>query len=337
MNITIKDVAKEANVSIGTVSRVLNGKDRVSKATRAKVEAAIAKLNFKPDRIARTMVRKQTQSIGLIVPVLSNEYWAALSEQVQEAAWDKGYTLLLCTAGYDLDPHMNCMATLAERKVDGIIAGIRIYEPKELRKLQKIDLPDIAIVSIGGHKLPNADYIGIDHFNSSAKAVEHLIRLGHTRIAYIGQSPSDREWGYRHALGSSGITVDNTLVVRSQHCSFAFGAEAVNHLLEEGRHFTAIFCWNDMTALGAIQSLELAGLSIPRDVAVIGYDDIPMAALVKPALTTVRQPLKDIGKTAVSLLISRIEDKEDGGNRSVVFSTEFIVRDSCGGKIGCLS
>lgn len=333
MNITIKDVAKEANVSIGTVSRVLNGKDRVSKATRAKVEATIAKLNFKPDRIARTMVRKQTQSIGLIVPVLSNEYWAALSEHVQEAAWDKGYTLLLCTAGYELDPHMNCMATLAERKVDGIITGIRIYEPQELRKLQKMDLPDIAIVSIG-RKYPNAVHIGIDHFNGSAKAVEHLIGLGHTRIAYIGQSPSDREWGYRHALGSSGIAVDDTLVVRGKHCSFAFGAESVKRLLAEGRRFTAIFCWNDMTALGAMQSLELAGLSIPRDVAVIGYDDIPMSALVKPALTTVRQPLKDIGKTAVSSLISQIEGKDGGGDRSVVFSTEFIVRDSCGGKSG---
>lgn len=333
MKTTIKDVAKEAQVSIGTVSRVLNGKDRVSKATRMKVQEAIAQLGFIPDRTARTMIRKQTQSIGLVVPVLSNEYWAKLAELVQEAAWEKGYSLLLCAAGFTLDKHLESIAMLADRKVDGIIAGLRLQHPQDARRLQEAAFfPDLPMVSLD-QRIPHAVHIGVDHFHGSVQAVEHLISLGHTRIAYIGMSPSDRELGYRHALQSNGILIDEALIQGGEG-TFASGARSAGQLLNEKRRFTAVFCWNDMSALGAIQILEQHGLSVPGDVSVVGYDDIPMASLVKPALTTVRQPLQEMGRAAVRSLIGQIEAGGTGSERAHLFSAELVVRDSSGACAG---
>jgi LacI family transcriptional regulator len=330
MKVTIKEVAKAAGVSIGTVSRVLNGKDRVSQATRIKVKAAIESLDFKPDLTARTMIHKHTQSIGLVVPALTNEYWSALAEHVQEAAWDKGYTLLLCTAGYQLEKHLSCIQTLNDRKVDGIIAGIRLHDPMDQRQLSLTRFPDVKMVSLV-QELPNTLLIGVDQYVSSVRAVEHLIGLGHRSIAYVGFG-SDREHGYRHALEAHGIDVVENQIYRGDG-SFQSGYNAVMQWHKHGTAFTAIFCWNDMTAMGALQAVEALGLRVPEDIALVGYDDIPMAKLVKPALTTVHQPLKDIGRTAVHRLLDLINGVELAPVSKVLFDAELVIRDSCGGQL----
>jgi LacI family transcriptional regulator len=332
MSATIKDVALMAGVSIGTVSRVINNRDRVSPATRAKVQAAVDKLNFKPNQTAVNMIRKKTQTIGLIVPELSNEYWSALAEHIQAAAWESGYTLLLSVAGYGLEQQLTCIATIAERKVDGIIAGIRLDRPDERRLLQTASLPQIEIVSLV-QKLPGSTHINTDQFQGAFAAVQHLIQLGHTDIAYIGYT-SERELGYRHALAMNGIEPNPLLNVTSSIGTFQVGVEAVNELYAKGCTFTAIFCWNDMIALGAIQALGSWGLRVPDDVAVVGFDDIPLARLVKPALTTVRQPVEQIGRTAVKCLLENINEQASSEEMpSIQLSTELIVRESCGSHL----
>jgi Transcriptional regulators len=330
MKVTIKEVAQAAGVSIGTVSRVLNGKDRVSQATRAKVQAAVESLDFKPDLTARAMIHKQTQSIGLVVPALTNEYWSALAEYVQEAAWNKGYTMLLCTAGYQLEKHLSCIQTLIDRKVDGIIAGIRLHDPLEQEQLNLASWPNVKMVSLV-QEHPNMLLIGVDQYASSIRAVEHLISLGHRSIAYIGYS-EDRERGYRHALELHGIPIAEELIVRGDG-SFQSGYHGVMQLKEQGTAYTALFCWNDMTALGALQACEAIGLRVPQDVAVVGYDDIPMAKLVKPALTSVHQPLKEIGRTAVHRLLDLIAGVEYSSSPNILFDAELVIRDSCGSHL----
>lgn len=334
MKVTIKDVAKEAGVSIGTVSRVLNGKDRVSQATRTKIKEAIERLNFKPDQTARAMISKQTKSIGLVVPSLRNEYWSALAEHVQEAAWDQGYTLLLCTAGIKLDKHLACIHTLIERKVDGIIAGIRVYEPEERQQLSLIRFPDeVSLVSLV-QELPDRMFIGVDQFHSSIHAVNHLIKLGHRRIAYIGPS-SERELGYRSALQNHGIPIDEELILQGDG-SFRSGYHLVMQLQERDAAYSALFCWNDMSALGAMQALQSIGVRIPEDVAVVGYDDVPFAQLAKPALTTVNQPLREIGKAAVHHLLELIQGSvspAQAAQRNILFEAKLMIRESCGAAL----
>lgn len=332
MIVTIKEVAHLAGVSIGTVSRVINGRDRVSPATRAKVQAAVDELNFKPDQTARNMIRKQTQTIGLIVPQLSNEYWSSLAEYIQEAAWDRGYTMLLSTAGYGIEKQLSCIHTMAERKVDGIITGINLDNPDERRLLQTVSLPELNIVSLV-QKLPGSAHICTDQFHGAVQAVEHLIKLGHTEIAYVGFA-SERELGYKHALAMHGITPNPLLQVWGNGGTFQAGLQAVLELKSQGSPFTAIFCWNDMMALGVIQALETLGLRVPEDVAVIGFDDIPLASLVKPALTTVHQPLERIGKTVVQCLFDLIHGKEQASDMPpIMLPVELIVRESCGANL----
>jgi len=331
MKVTIKDVAKEAGVSIGTVSRVLNGKDRVSQATRTRIKEAIERLNFKPDQTARAMINKQTKSIGLVVPSLTNEYWSALAEHVQEAAWDQGYTLLLCTAGFTLDKHLASIHSLIERKVDGIIAGIRVYEPEERQQLSQIRFPDeVSMVSLV-QELPDRMFIGVDQFHSSIQAVNHLLKLGHRRIAYIGPS-SERELGYRSALQNHGIIVEDELILHGNG-SFRSGYSLALQLQERSVAYTALFCWNDMSALGAMQALQSIGVRVPEDVAIVGYDDIPFAQLAKPALTTVNQPLREIGKATVHHLLELIQGSispEEAARIRILFEAKLMIRESCG-------
>ncbi|MDU0202163.1 substrate-binding domain-containing protein [Paenibacillus sp. MAH-36] len=252
------------------------------------------------------------------------------AEHVQEAAWERGYTLLLCSAGYELEKNLECFKTLVERKVDGIISGSVVKDAEALRKLYQTHLNRLPLVSLD-YTLPEAHYnISADHFQASVQAVTYLIRLGHVRIAYVGSHRSDREAGYRFALESNGLTVDEALIIRGEG-TFAFGSKAAAGLLNRELPPTALFCWNDMMALGAMQSLQQAGLAIPADISVIGYDDIPMASLVNPALTSVRQPLKEIGRAAVQALITEIEGQDQAStNRTSILATEFIIRGSTG-------
>ncbi|PLS09661.1 LacI family DNA-binding transcriptional regulator [Neobacillus cucumis] len=336
MKKTIKDVANEAGVSIATVSRVLNKKDRVKETTRKKVEEAIKKLNFNPDQIARTMIMKETKTIGLIVPVLSNEYWSSVSEVIQEELWQAGYTVLLCaTSTWDnpAERESAFFRNLIQRKVDGIIYATNNdfhkngYHPM-VNELIDYDIPLVAF----DQNIPGISKVRGMHLRGALDAVEHLIDLGHNRIAYIGGplfSP-DRELGYRNAHTLKGLAVFESLIKRGSP-TFQFGYEAMSELLESPEKFTATFCANDMIALGAIQCLDNMGIRIPEEMAIVGYDDIKMSQLIKPALTTVQQPIGEMGAAIVKLLLNLIENKGDIlSPQTLVFDMKLIIRESCG-------
>lgn len=335
MKITIREVAKEAGVSIATVSRVLNGKDGIKDSTKTRVENAIHKFKFTPDQTARTMIVNETKSIGLLVPQLSNEYWATLAEVIEEQLWRSGYTLWLCTSSTredSLEKEMAVIDLFMQRKVDGIIYSTSSGENEAFAdfaaELSRYGIPIVAF----DQRIPGLSQIYGDHLHGAMVAVKHLIALGHERIAYIGGplvSP-ERELGYRNAHTLHHLAVDERLIFRGEP-TFDFGHKAMTELLAGEAAFTGLFCGNDMIALGAILALENAGRRVPDDVAVVGYDDILMASLSKPALTTVRQPLKEMGTTIVEQLLKAIESGDNPHQPChLVFPMSLIVRESCG-------
>ncbi|PJN90627.1 LacI family DNA-binding transcriptional regulator [Bacillus sp. mrc49] len=335
MKVTIKDVAREANVSIATVSRVINGKDKVKKETKLKIEKVIEVLNFRPDQAARSMIMKETKTIGLIIPVLANEYWAALSEAIQEALWEKGYTLIMGSDNMNPDKQQAFFEVFVERKVDGIIMGhnLSTITEKHIEDLRKNGTPVVSL-------FPNSSNISCvtsDNLQGAMIAVQHLIKLGHKKIAYIGAASTsvERELGYKNTLMMSNIKIDESIIIKSDELlrNFSqYGYNSAKRLIEGNNDFTAVFCANDLIAIGAIKAFYEAGLKIPENIAVVGIDNISMASLYQPSLTTVEQPIKEMGKTAVELLLQLKGDNSQSTGKKITFPMKLIVRESCGAK-----
>ncbi|MEV5027411.1 LacI family DNA-binding transcriptional regulator [Paenibacillus sp. LPE1-1-1.1] len=337
MTYTIKDVAKEANVSIATVSRVINDKDKVKKETREKILRAIEKLNFMPDQAARTMIHKKTKTIGMIVPQLSNEYWGTMAEIVQSVLLEKGYTLIIGTSNSEQGSEFLALNTFLERRVDGLIIGA-IYKSDAENYLGVFKDQGIPLISLYP-LIPNIPTVCGDNLRSSMDAVEHLIQLGHTKIAYIGSASTglERELGYRNALMLNNIAVDEKIIVSGRnnfvHYFSEYGYECARQLISEENDFSAIFCSNDLIAIGTIKAFEEHGIDVPKDKAVVGFDDISMARLYRPALTTVKQPLEEIVDAALELLLEQIDNPDKSfTQKKITLPMKLIVRESCGSQ-----
>ncbi|MDF2964117.1 MAG: LacI family transcriptional regulator [Paenibacillus sp.] len=334
MKITIKDVAMQAGVSIATVSRVLNEKDRVKKATKLKVEEAIRQLNFQPDHTARSMIIKETRTVGLIVPNLSNEYWALFSEVIQDKLWEYGYSLIVCSNNKNAEKERAHVQSFAVRRVDGIIFGSSALFGRPQNNDLEI-LKSFPSVSIDP-TISGLNSVAGDNLQGATDAVEHLIQLGHRQIAYIGGPTvsQQRELGYRNALMSHHLTLNESLIKRGADDTIQFsqfGYQSMVSLMESGEKFTAVFCGNDLIAIGAIRALEDRHINVPKQISVVGYDDINTAALYKPSLTTVRQPIREMGSAVVDLLLGIMQS---GGTelvpKKIVYQNQLVVRESSG-------
>jgi DNA-binding LacI/PurR family transcriptional regulator len=335
MRNTIKEVAREAGVSVATVSRVLNGKDRVREETRIRVKSAIKKLNFKPDQIAVSLSNSKSMSVGLLVPNMRNEYWALLSQAIEERLWEHGYTLLLSTTNNIIDREIANVNFLLNRKIDGLIFGKNLpaniaHYQDVINSIMKAEIPVVSFESgvLGQIQITSDGQAG------AMEAVQHLINLGHKDIAYIGGSQliDERELGYRNALMLNGLSIQEELIFKGSP-SYSLGKEAVEKLQEAGKKYTAVFCWNDITALGLIKALQRLGIHVPDDIAVVGFDNISMADIYNPSLTTVEQPVKEMGTAAVDYLMNYIQNPgTNKGHQKIAFKTSLIIRESCGIK-----
>lgn len=338
MKPTIKEVALQAGVSIATVSRVLNEKNRVKSSTRQKVEDIIHKLNFQPDQNARNMIKKETRTIGIIIPELSNEYWSQLVDVLQNNFWQKGYMLIVGSTDRNIEKEDAIVKSFIERRVDGIIFGSFLtprsdFDNQTLKLIKQYGIP---IVSLDP-KFREMNCVLGDHVQGTTDGVEHLIRLGHQDIAFVGgpTAPDSRELGFRNAFMLNGLLVNEALIRRSDSsATFQFGYQTTIDMISNCDKFTAIFCYNDATAFGVLKALAEKSVRVPEDVAIVGYDDVQMASLFKPALTTIRQPIHEIGEALAKLLIDTIET---GSNREreeppikISFKMKLIVRESCG-------
>ena len=327
--VTIRDVAVHAGVSVTTVSHVVNETRPVSADLRQRVLAAMAELGYQPNALARSLRRKQTHTLGMIVPDSANPFFAEVARGIEDTSFDIGYTVILCNSVGSLAREALYVDLLAKKQVDGVLLVAAGDSLRQVRTLQVRAIPLVVV----DRDLPGSvvDCVLTDNVQGGRLATEHLLHLGHRRIGCItGASdltPSaGRADGYRQALAAAGIPCDETLIIKGdfQDQSGYVGAQ---ELLRLPNPPTAIFACNDLMAIGAMSAALEAGLRVPTDLSVVGFDDIHLAGYVNPPLTTVAQPKFELGRTAARMLLERI-DKRDLAPRRCLLPTQLVVRHS---------
>jgi len=325
----IKEVAEKAGVSVSTVSHVINGTRYVSDELSEKVLSAMERLNYKPNLVARSLRRKQTNSMGLIVADISNPFFSEMARHVEYLANLQNYSVILCNSGGDAAKEEFYIHRLQELQVDGIIVVSSSIQPSRLNKLMDKDIPLILVdMEYPGYEI---DSISVDNIQGGEIAVNHLIELGHCKIACIAglreYSPSEgRLDGYRLALRKAGIELDESLIFLGDF-SIANGFSAAQKILAMENPPTAIFASCDLIAIGAMRAAFNMGIQIPKDLSIIGFDDIFISQFINPTLTTVKQPIIEMADEAVNCLMDRMRDPEKMV-RSIRVNVGLIDRES---------
>ncbi len=307
---TVHDVARLAGVSTATVSRVINSPDSVRKLTREKVLQAMKKCNYKYNALARGFVTKKSNTIGLIIPTISNSVFAESTLGVQEYADQKNIKVILGNSYYKYSQEENLIKVLRESQIDGLIITTTNLKGNILKSLVDENFPFVLLFSTV--KSGPFSAVGIDNYRGGYLATEHLVSLGHKRIGMVAGnfSVTDRSFhrwhGYQRCLRDNDIAYDKRLLVQTEY-SLSDGRDSIKKLLDQPSPPTAVFCSNDYIALGAIKGAKEAGLTLPKDLSIVGFDDMQTASYMVPALTTIRQPAYEMGQRAAELLLQRIE------------------------------
>jgi LacI family transcriptional regulator len=328
---TISDVARQADVSIATVSRVLNSSPLVSNNTAERVQAAIKQLSFVPHATARGLASRRTRTLGMVLPEIGREYFAPLLRGIESEARQAGYHLLIETTETP-DTTQPYLRGLGEYNTDGLIMFTGSVEDQELSRLHKNGFPVVLLNQTPPDGL-DIPVIAIENKSSAQKIVEHLIEIhNRRRIAFLqGQDGHEdsmwREKGYREALKSHDIPFDPSLVA-SGGFDHDKAKEAIAQMLMDGVEFDAIFTGDDDAATGVLAALHQAGRHVPHDVAVVGFDDAPFSRYLTPSLTTVRAPTEEVGRTAVRQLLKIIQNEK--AEPLILLPTELVIRSSCG-------
>ncbi len=329
---TISDVAKRAGVAPITVSRVLNGAENVNPATRHKVEQAIQDLGYLPNLAARSLRSGQTRTLALLVPDIGNPFWPIVARGIEDAAQSEGYSIFLCNTDENPAKQLNYLRAVLQQRVDGVILAPCDPDAQSLQPLREQGTPTVIIDRrVDGW---DVDSVVADSVSGARALVQHLLNLGHTRIAILTGPPGvstaeDRVIGYRLALHDAGLEVD-TRLIRWGEYRIASGSQQAQAILDEGLAPTAIFTANQAIALGALDALTARGLDVPRDVALVSFDDLPDVDHLFPFLTVVAQSAYDMGLNAAQLLLSRMSAGVALEPRHVVLPTRLILRYSCG-------
>jgi DNA-binding LacI/PurR family transcriptional regulator len=335
----MKDVARVGGVSLGTVSNVLNDLPTVSKENRKKVLEAIEKLNYSPNFTARALKTKRSKCIGLIIPDINNPFFSEFARGVEDSLQKMGYNLFLCNSDRNAEKERRYIDVLMEKMVDGLILCKSPGPVDVLSNLSRRQ--NIVLVDTGTYKDIECDIIRVDDYVGIKKAMDYLWDHNHRRIAMIAGpadslSSLDRVRSYHDFFESKGCDISNKRIQRGDY-SWQSGYECAKDLLE-GEPPTAILAANDLMAIGAMKAIHEKGLSVPADVSVMGFDDIGIASLCTPALTTVSQPKYEMGCCSVQCLMDRINNMGSEikiEQKTTILNTEIIVRNSvsCCGEI----
>ena len=336
--VTIKEIAKEANVSIATVSMILNNKDaNISEATRNRVLEIVKNRNDIPNTMARSLVTKQTRIIGLIMPDIVNPFFPEIARGAEDRASLSRYSIIYCNTDDNLTREDAYVDILSEKMVDGIIFTHSADREGASEGFKRCRVPVVLIDR--DYDIPNViGKVLVDNMKASFTGVNYLIDQGYRKIAYIAgpmhtRTARDRLAGYKKALEERGIPCRDEYVKVGEYKT-QWGIKATNLFLEEKTDFDAIFCGNDLIAIGAVKALKDAGYKVPEDIGIMGFDDIYMAGIVDPSLTTIKQPNYEMGYRAAELLINEIEtagvSEKSGEAKTIILDTELIVRQSTG-------
>lgn len=330
MTVTIYDVAREAGVSMATVSRVVNNNPNVKPQTRKKVFEAIERLGYRPNAVARGLASKKTTTVGVVIPDISNSIFSEVARGIEDIANMYHYNIILCNADKKKEKEIRVINTLLEKQVDGLLFMGGAITDEHIQAFKTATVPVVLCATTDeSGTIPSVD---IDHQAAAFDAVNLLIQYGHRNIGMISgtlQDPSNgnaRYLGYKQALEKAGIPF-NEDYVRIGNYKYESGIEVTKYFLELPNRPTAIFVANDEMAIGAVHSIQDAGLRVPEDISVISVDNVRMASMVRPQLTTVAQPMYDIGAVSMRLL-TKLMNKETVEQPKVILPHEVIIRES---------
>ncbi|WP_054026915.1 LacI family DNA-binding transcriptional regulator [Bacillus sp. FJAT-28004] len=326
---TIYDVAKEAGVSIATVSNAINGKGKVSSKKRDEIFKVMERLQYQPSVIASALMGKKTYTIGLLIPDVSNPFFSEIARSVEDLAHSEGYSVIVCSTDNKDDRVEKYIRLLEQKSVDGILIGTGVENADILRQLAEKSL-SIVMIAREAAAMPVHSVL-TDDFKGGGLAAEHLLGRGHHRIAVLSEnfkvtSSLERVRGFRFALFEAGITLDEANII-SCESSIRDGKRAAEALIRGENRPSAIFCCNDLLAIGALQAAKEAGVRVPEQLSIIGFDDTILSTVTNPALTTIAQPMDQMVKLAFDLLIRSVENANEIKQR-IVMQPELIVRES---------
>ncbi len=303
---SIKDVAKIAGVSISTVSRVLNDSQNVSSELKQRVLDAVQNLGYRSNTIARALKGMPTKTLGLLIPTIENPFFPSMVRGVQDEAHRNGYSVFLCNTDGSRIIEETQFKLLFDKKVDGIILVASKYTTRYLK-----NDTGFPIVMIDRYiNSPNFSYVTVDHTLGVKLAIEHLYSLGHRKIAFLGSKlfssgARERFQSYKRHIEELNMKFDDSLIILGEY-TYESGIKMVEELLKRKVRFDSILCGNDLIAFGVIEGLKKYGIKVPKDVSVVGYDDIAFSSYHNPKLTTIHQPTYEIGQMATRIVIDMI-------------------------------
>ncbi|MFB3163937.1 LacI family DNA-binding transcriptional regulator [Neobacillus sp. 179-J 1A1 HS] len=323
----IQQVAKQAGVSVATVSRVLNSQNTVSAKTKMRVEEAIKKLNYEPSLLGRNLRTSESRLLLILIPTISNPFYLEIIKGIEQVAISQNYNILLCET--DSNPNKeNIYFDLVRKKMaDGIITMDPAVNVETLKKLAE----NYAIIQCSEYEeCTGIPYVTIDNEEASYRAVKHLIQIGHHKIALMNADEKylfarQRKMGYKRALEENGITLRNEYIISTPNLGFENGQHAMKKILNLQERPTAVFAVSDLLAIGALKEINAAGLHVPSDIAVVGFDKIDFSNMTNPTLTTIAQPMRKMGNVAARMLIEKIKGEEV---ESIILDHELVIRES---------
>lgn len=329
---TIRDVARLAGVAPATVSRALNNSGYVNEQTRSRVRAAIVELGYVPNRLASSLRFKETRTLGLILSDVTNPFWTTVARGVEDAASDRGFTVILCNTDESEAEQERYITVLLQKQVDGVLLVPVRSDPRPVGWIQRQGVPVVVL----DRQVPGVevDVVRCDSQGGAYRLVRLLLALGHRSIAALGgpegvSTADDRVAGYRQALAEVGLGPEAELVYRGEF-THAGGYEMAQRALTANPRPTALFASNNFIAIGALKALRDAGLRVPEQMAVVAFDDLPEALLIEPFLTATAQPAYEMGRRATDLLLARLSSESEGPRQEIVLPTELVVRQSSG-------
>lgn len=330
MNVTIYDVAREANVSMATVSRVVNGNPNVKPTTRKKVLEAIERLGYRPNAVARGLASKKTTTVGVIIPDISSIFYSELARGIEDIATMYKYNIILSNSDQNKDKEFHLLNTMLGKQVDGIVFMSGNITEEHISEFEKSPVPIVLAATVeSSNSVPS---VTIDSEQASFDAVSELAAKGHKKIGFVSGPMSEpvnsekKLAGYKRALESAGLSFNEEYVVEGDY-TYDSGIEGFERLNELAEKPTAIFVATDEMALGVIHSAQDLGISIPDEIEIIGFDNTRLALMVRPQLTSVVQPMYDIGAVAMRLL-TKYMNKEQVDEQIVVLPHRIEHRQS---------
>jgi len=331
---TIREVAKRAGVAPITVSRVVNDSGYVSKETRSRVEAAVEELGYVPNMLGPSLRFKQTMTLAMVVTDIANPFWTTVTRGVEDIAQANGFSTILCNTDESEEKQEQYLHMLLRRRIDGILLVPASSSPEPIQLIQKQGIPVVLV----DRRVPDVevDVVQADSEKGAYQLAKHLISFGHQRITILAgpQSVStavDRVNGFCRALGDAGLGICDTRVLWGSYTQES-GYEMTKEALATTPKPTALFASNNFIAIGALRALKEINYGVPEDIAMVAFDDIPLAFTIEPFLTVVTQPAREMGKQAVRLLLERIKEEADRPCQHIVLPTSMMIRSSSGEK-----